>query len=84
MWDSVYISLLRWSLYRILVTFVWTSLVLAEKDVFGQHICSNIQKLIKFRNFMARPSSFAMRLDSNIESKSSNNTYLNIIEILLY
>ena len=23
-----------------------------------------------------------MRLDSNIESKSSNNTYLNIIEIL--
>ena len=28
-------------------------------------------------------SVFILRLDSNIESKSSNNTYLNIIEIVL-
>ena len=27
---------------------------------------------------------FNMRLDSNIESKSSNNTYFKIIELLFY
>ena len=56
-----------------------SSLVAHCLSVPGDHSL-NLRGGEKFSSFVFRHD--LMRLDSNIESKSSNNNYLNIIEIL--
>ena len=56
----------------------WDAYVFSE-NIFWLHLAVLGTDVVKIMLIILQ---FTLKLDSNIESKSSNNTYLNIIEIL--